>query len=194
MPSEGLAERKAAEARPRSDHRWLVLVVVSIAQLMVVLDATVVNIALPSAQADLGFGNSERQWVVTAYALAFGSLLLLGGRVGDIVGRKRTFLIALVAFAAASALGGAAPSFGVLVTARALQGAAGAMLAPAALGTLVTTFRDPRDRGKAFGVFGTVAVAGGAVGLILGGVLTEYLSWRWCMYVNVLFAAAAFFA
>jgi EmrB/QacA subfamily drug resistance transporter len=168
-----------------------VLVVVSIAQLMVVLDATVVNIALPTAQADLGFDNSQRQWIVTAYALAFGSLLLLGGRVGDIVGRKRTFLIALVAFAGASALGGAAPSFAVLVIARALQGVAGAMLAPAALGTLVTTFKDPRDRGKAFGVFGTVAVGGGAVGLILGGILTEYLSWRWCMYVNVLFAAAA---
>ena len=173
------------------DRRWYVLVVVSIAQLMVVLDATVVNIALPSAQADLGFQDSQRQWIVTAYALAFGSLLLLGGRVGDLVGRKRTFLIALVAFAAASALGGAAPSFTVLVIARALQGVAGAMLAPAALGTLVTTFRDPRDRGKAFGVFGTVAVAGGAVGLILGGVLTQYLSWRWCMYVNVVFAAAA---
>ena len=181
-----------AELTPaKSDHRWLVLVVVSIAQLMVVLDATVVNIALPSAQAALGFDNSQRQWIITAYALAFGSLLLLGGRVGDIVGRKRTFLIALVAFAAASALGGAAPSFAVLVTARALQGAAGAMLAPAALGTLVTTFQNPQDRGKAFGVFGTVAVAGGAVGLILGGVLTQYLSWRWCMYVNVLFAAAA---
>ncbi len=193
MTTEGLAERKAEQARPPSDHRWLVLVVVSIAQLMVVLDATVVNIALPSAQASLGFDNSARQWVVTAYALAFGSLLLLGGRVGDIFGRKRTFMVALVAFAAASALGGAAPSFGVLVAARALQGAAGAMLAPAALGTLVTTFREPRDRGKAFGVFGTVAVAGGAVGLILGGLLTEYLSWRWCMYVNVLFAAAAFF-
>ena len=99
MTSEGLAEAKAAETRPRSDYRWLVLVVVSIAQLMVVLDATVVNIALPSAQADLGFDNSARQWVVTAYALAFGSLLLLGGRVGDIFGRKRTFLVALVAFA-----------------------------------------------------------------------------------------------
>ena len=116
----------------KSDHRWLVLVVVSIAQLMVVLDATIVNIALPSAQAALRFDNSERQWVVTAYALAFGSLLLLGGRVGDIVGRKRTFLIALVAFAAASALGGASPSFAILVVARTLQGAAGAMLAPAA--------------------------------------------------------------
>ena len=173
-------------------HRWFLLVVVSIAQLMVVLDATVVNIALPSAQADLGFGNDQRQWIVTAYALAFGSLLLLGGRVGDLVGRKRIFLIALVAFAAASALGGAAPSFGVLVLARAIQGVAGAMLAPAALGTIVATFTDPRERGKAFGVFGTVAVGGGAVGLILGGVLTEYLDWRWCMYVNVLFAAAAF--
>jgi EmrB/QacA subfamily drug resistance transporter len=186
-----LAARKAAEARG-SDHRWLVLVFVSIAQLMVVLDATVVNIALPSAQADLGFHDSQRQWIVTAYALAFGSLLLLGGRIGDLVGRKRTFQIALVAFAAASALGGAAPSFAVLVIARAVQGVAGAMLAPAALGTLVTTFTDPRDRGKAFGIFGTVAVGGGAVGLILGGILTEYLSWRWCMYVNVVFAAAAF--
>ena len=192
MTDSTLADRKAAEARGHGDHRWLVLVVVSIAQLMVVLDATVVNIALPSAQTDLHFADSQRQWIVTAYALAFGSLLLLGGRIGDLLGRRRTFLIALVAFALASALGGAAPSFGVLVLARALQGIAGALLAPAALGTLVTTFRDPRDRGKAFGVFGTVAVGGGAVGLILGGVLTEYLSWRWCMYVNVVIAAIAF--
>ena len=189
MSTSALTQPKSTETGP--SHRWLVLVVVSIAQLMVVLDATVVNIALPSAQADLGFDNSQRQWVVTAYALAFGSLLLLGGRIGDIAGRKQTFLIALVAFAAASALGGAAPSFAVLVIARTLQGVAAAMLAPAALGTLVTTFHNPRDRGRAFGVFGTVAVAGGAVGLILGGVLTQYLSWRWCMYVNVFFAAAA---
>ncbi len=189
MDSNKLTRPKPTPAQP--DHRWLVLVVVSIAQLMVVLDATIVNIALPSAQVALGFDNSQRQWVVTAYALAFGSLLLLGGRVGDIVGRKRTFLVALVAFAAASALGGAAPSFAILVIARTLQGGAGAFLAPAALGTLVTTFLSPRDRGRAFGVFGTVAVGGGAVGLILGGILTQYLSWRWCMYVNVLFAAAA---
>lgn len=175
----------------RPDHRWLILIVVSVAQLMVVLDATVVNIALPSAQADLGFANSGRQWVVTAYALAFGSLLLLGGRVGDLVGRKRVFIGGLAAFAVASAAGGAANSFGVLVAARACQGVAGAMLAPAALSTLVATFHNPRDRGKAFGVFGTVAVAGGAVGLILGGVLTEYLSWRYAMYVNVVFAVAA---
>ncbi len=188
--TSGISGQEKAEPRA-ADRRWLILVVVSIAQLMVVLDATVVNIALPSAQADLGFGNDQRQWIVTAYALAFGSLLLLGGRIGDMFGRKRVFLVGLAAFAIASAIGGAAPSFGVLVTARALQGVAGAMLAPAALSTLVTTFRDPRDRGKAFGVFGTVAVAGGAVGLILGGVLTQYLSWRWAMYVNVFFAAAA---
>lgn len=192
MSITGLAEKKAAEARGGNGHRWLVLVVVAVAQLMVVLDATVVNIALPSAQADLGFDNDQRQWIVTAYALAFGSLLLLGGRIADLVGRRRIFLISLIAFAGASALGGAAPSFEILVLARALQGVAGALLAPAALSTLVTTFTDPKERGKAFGVFGTVAVGGGAVGLILGGVLTEYLSWRWCMYVNVIFAAAAF--
>src|SRR6202000_1480319 len=190
MSLTGLAERKAAAGRG-SDHRLLILVVVSIAQLMVVLDATIVNIALPSAQRDLGFADGQRQWIVTAYALAFGSLLLLGGRVGDLFGRKWTFIGGLAAFALASAVGGAAPSFGVLVAARALQGLAAAMLAPAALSTLVTTFRDPRDRGRAFGVFGSVAVGGAAVGLILGGVLTEYLSWRWTMYVNVVFAIAA---
>jgi EmrB/QacA subfamily drug resistance transporter len=174
-----------------SDHRWLILVIVSIAQLMVVLDATIVNIALPSAQHALGFPNSDRQWVVTAYALAFGSLLLLGGRIGDMFSRKRVFIVGMVGFAASSALGGAAVSFGMLVTARTLQGAFGAILAPAALGTLVSTFRDPRERGKAFGVFGSVAGGGGAVGLILGGVLTEYLNWRWTLYVNLVFAAIA---
>jgi EmrB/QacA subfamily drug resistance transporter len=164
---------------------------VAIAQLMVVLDATIVNIALPSAQADLGFADDQRQWIVTAYALAFGSLLLLGGRLGDLFGRKWTFIGGLIGFALASALGGAADSFTVLVLARALQGVFGAILAPAALSTLVTTFTDPKDRGRAFGIFGTVAVSGGAVGLILGGVLTEYASWRWCLYVNVFFAAVA---
>jgi EmrB/QacA subfamily drug resistance transporter len=173
------------------DHRWLVLVIVAIAQLMVVLDSTVVNIALPSAQRALGFPNSDRQWVVTAYALAFGSLLLLGGRLGDIFSRKRIFIIGLAGFALSSALGGAATSFGMLVAARALQGAFGAILAPSALGTLVSTFRDPRERGRAFGVFGSVAVGGGAVGLILGGLLTQYFSWRWCLYVNLFFAAIA---
>ncbi len=174
-----------------ADHRWLILVIVSIAQLLVTLDATIVNIALPSAQADLGFADSQRQWIVTAYALAFGSLLLLGGRIGDMFGRKRVFIVGLAAFALASAAGGAADSFAVLVTARTLQGVAAALLAPAALSTLVTTFRTPRDRSRAFGVFASVAVSGGAVGLLLGGALTQYLSWRWAMYVNVVFAFAA---
>jgi EmrB/QacA subfamily drug resistance transporter len=174
-----------------NDHRWLILVIVAIAQLMVILDSTVVNIALPSAQRALDFPNSDRQWVVTAYALAFGSLLLLGGRLGDMFSRKRVFITGLIGFALSSALGGAAVSFGMLVAARTLQGAFGAILAPAALGTLVSTFRDPRERGRAFGVFGSVAGGGGAVGLILGGVLTEYASWRWTLYVNLFFAAVA---
>jgi EmrB/QacA subfamily drug resistance transporter len=185
--SSATLDRRTAPA----DRRWLVLVVAAVAQLMLVLDATIVNIALPSAQQALGFSNSDRQWVVTAYALSFGSLLLVGGRLGDMFSRKWVFITGLVGFAIASAIGGAAGSFVVLVTARALQGAFGAVLAPAALGTLVSTFTDPRERGRAFGVFGSVASGGGAVGLILGGVLTEYLSWRWCLYVNLAFAAIA---
>jgi EmrB/QacA subfamily drug resistance transporter len=174
-----------------ADRRWLILVVVAIAQLMVVLDSTIVNIALPSAQRALGFPNSDRQWVVTAYALAFGSLLLVGGRLGDMFSRERVFITGLVGFAVASAIGGASVSFTMLVAARALQGAFGAILAPSALGTLVSTFREPRERGRAFGVFGSVAAGGGAVGLILGGLLTQYVSWRWTLYVNLVFAAIA---
>src|SRR5712672_114213 len=174
-----------------ADRRWLVLAVVSVAQLMVVLDSTIVNIALPSAQQALGFPNGDRQWVVTAYALAFGSLLLVGGRLGDMYSRKWVFITGLAGFAVSSAIGGAAVSFEMLVAARALQGAFGAILAPSALGTLVSTFQDPRERGRAFGVFGSVAAGGGAVGLILGGVLTEYLSWRWTLYVNLVFAVIA---
>jgi EmrB/QacA subfamily drug resistance transporter len=179
---------EAAVADPR---RWLILAVVALAQLMVVLDATIVNIALPSAQHALHFSNIQRQWVVTAYALAFGSLLLLGGRLTDLIGRKVTFITGLAGFAGASAVGGAAGSFGMLVVARACQGAFGALLAPAALSLLTTTFQGSRDRGKAFGVFGAIAGAGGAVGLLLGGLLTQYLSWRWCLYVNLVFAAIA---
>ncbi|MET9498894.1 MFS transporter [Streptomyces sp. NPDC006552] len=175
----------------KHEHRWLILAVIGIAQLMVVLDATIVNIALPSAQQDLGFSDGNRQWIVTAYALAFGSLLLLGGRIADLVGRKAVFIAGLVGFAAASALGGAATSFGMLVFARALQGVFGALLAPAALSLLTTTFTDPRERAKAFGIYGAIAGAGGAVGLLLGGVLTEYLDWRWCLYVNLIFAVVA---
>jgi EmrB/QacA subfamily drug resistance transporter len=176
---------------PHHERRWLILFVIAIAQLMVVLDATVVNIALPSAQKALDFSNDQRQWIVTAYALAFGSLLLLGGRLGDRYGRKRTFIIGLGGFAGASALGGFAGSFEVLVAARALQGLFGALLAPAALSLLTTTFTDPEERGKAFGIFGAVAVGGAAVGLILGGLLTEYLNWRWCLFVNLLIAVPA---
>src|SRR5690348_4995346 len=172
-------------------RRWLILGTVALAQLMVVLDVTIVSIALPSAQRALGFTTVDRQWVVTAYALAFGSLLLLGGRLGDLIGRKITFLIGALGFAAASAVGGAAGSFGMLVAARACQGAFGALLAPAALSILSTTFSDPRERGKAFGVYGAIVGAGGAIGLVLGGILTEYLSWRWCLYVNLVFAGLA---
>jgi len=173
------------------DRRWQLLGVIGIAQLMVVLDVTIVNIALPSAQQDLGFSADDRQWVITAYALAFGSLLLLGGRIGDLFGRKRVFITGLLGFAAASAVGGAAPSFEVLVAARACQGAFGALLAPAALSLLTTTFTDPDERGKAFAIYAAIAGMGGAIGLLLGGALTEVLDWRWCLYVSVLFAVPA---
>src|SRR5271166_5014843 len=173
-------------------RRWLILGVIGIAQLMVVLDVTVMNIALPSAQRALGFTTVDRQWVVTAYTLSFGSLLLLGGRLGDLFGRKVTFLTGLIGFAGVSAIGGASVNFAMLVTARACQGAFAAILVPSALSLLTTTFSDPKDRGRAFGVYGAIAAAGSAVGLLLGGALTEYLSWRWTLYINLVFAGAAF--
>ncbi|MEV6213978.1 MFS transporter [Nocardia sp. NPDC051833] len=183
----------AADTGRRGSHalRWWVLAVLGIAQLMVVLDATIVNIALPAAQADLGFGDGDRQWVITGYALAFGSLLLLGGRLSDLFGRRNTFIIGLIGFAVASAIGGAATSFEMLVAARVGQGVFGALLAPAALSLLTVTFTEPGERAKAFGIFGAVAGAGGAIGLLLGGALTEWASWRWAMYVNLIFAAVA---
>ncbi|MFG2357925.1 DHA2 family efflux MFS transporter permease subunit [Streptomyces sp. NPDC048521] len=173
-------------------QRWLILAFIGVAQLMVVLDSTIVNIALPTAQADLHFSDSDRQWVVTAYALAFGSLLLLGGRLADLFGRKNAFLVGLVGFALASALGGSAQSFEVLVIARVVQGVFSALLAPAALSLLIVTFTDPAERGKAIGIFGAVAGSGASVGLLLGGFLTGHFSWRWTLYINVLFAAVAF--
>jgi EmrB/QacA subfamily drug resistance transporter len=181
----------AARPDQQGRGRWLALVVLALAQLMVVLDATIVNIALPTAQRALRISDDDRQWVVTGYALAFGSLLLLGGRLSDYFGRKRMFVIGLIGFALASALGGAAQGFETLLVARVLQGMFGAVLAPAALSLLSTTFTDPGERSKAFGVYGAISGAGGAAGLLLGGALTEYLSWRWCLYVNLLIAGTA---
>ncbi|MYU04524.1 DHA2 family efflux MFS transporter permease subunit [Streptomyces sp. SID8366] len=172
-------------------NRWKALVFIALAQLMVVLDSTIVNIALPSAQKDLGISDGNRQWVVTAYALAFGGLLLFGGRIADKWGRRRAFLTGLIGFALASALGGLAVSGPMMFGARALQGVFGALLAPAALSLLAVMFTDARERAKAFGIYGAIAGGGGAVGLILGGFLTEYLDWRWTFFVNVPFAIVA---
>ncbi|MFJ9010271.1 MFS transporter [Streptomyces canus] len=177
----------------RGSHavRWWVLVVIGVAQLMVMLDATVVNIALPEAQQDLGFSDGSRQWVITGYALAFGSLLLLGGRLGDLLGRRTLFVIGLAGFGAASVVGGSAGSFEIFVAARVAQGLFAAVLAPAALSLLSVTFTEPSERAKAFGIFSALGGAGGAIGLLLGGMLTEWASWRWVMYVNVAFAVPA---
>src|ERR1700754_3433856 len=170
------------------ERRWLILALIATAQLMIVLDLTIVNIALPSAQEDLGFSNDARQWIITAYALAFGSLLLLGGKLGDLFGRKWAFIGGLLGFSVASAVGGAAGSFGLLVAARGTQGVFAAVLAPSALALLSTTFTEPSERARAFGVFGAIAAGGSAVGLLLGGILTEWLSWRWCLFINLLLA------
>jgi EmrB/QacA subfamily drug resistance transporter len=196
ISTTGVTERRApalqttdvSEPTPR---RWTSLAFVALAQLMVALDATIVSIALPSAQATLHAADADRQWVITAYTLSFGGLLLLGGRFADFFGRKRTFLVGLVGFALASALGGSAPNFAILVGARALQGAFGALLAPAALSLLAITFTEPKERAKAFAVYGAIAGSGAAAGMLLGGVLTQYLSWRWCLFVNIPIAVIA---
>jgi EmrB/QacA subfamily drug resistance transporter len=171
--------------RTAPDTRWMALTVIAVAQLMVALDATIVNIALPSAQADLGFADGARQWVVTAYTCALAGLLLLGGRLADRIGRRRAFLGGLAGFALASALAGVAPDFGWLIAGRAAQGAFAALLTPTALSLIAVTFTTPRDRARAFGVYGAVASSGAAVGLLLGGALTELAGWRWCLFVNV---------
>jgi EmrB/QacA subfamily drug resistance transporter len=175
----------ASAPAPPHPRRWLALAVIAVAQLMVVLDATIVNIALPQAQEHLGISDANRQWVVTAYTLTFGGLLLLGGRIADYWGRKRTFAVGMVGFAAASAIGGLAQNGETLFAARALQGAFGALLAPASLALLTVLFTDARERAKAFGVYGAIAAGGASIGLLLGGVLTEYLDWRWCLLVNI---------
>jgi EmrB/QacA subfamily drug resistance transporter len=184
----GSAGARQGVGAPAEPNRWAVLTLLGIAQLMVVLDATIVNIALPSAQKALHFSTDSRQWVVTAYALAFGSLLLLGGKLGDLFGRKWTFIAGLLGFSLASVAGGLSQSFGMLVAARALQGVFGALLAPSALSLLTVTFAESPDRAKAFGIFGAIAGGGASVGLLLGGALTQALSWRWCLYVNLAIA------
>jgi EmrB/QacA subfamily drug resistance transporter len=187
-PTTTAREAGSRETGP-DPRRWLALAVIAVAQLMIVLDVSVVNIALPDAGADLGISAANIQWVVTAYTLTFGGLLLLGGRIADFIGRKRAFLVGLGGFALASALGGIAANQELLFAARALQGAFAALLAPAALSLLAVTFTDPRERARAFGVFGAISGGGAAIGLILGGVLTEYASWRWTLGINVPIAA-----
>lgn len=185
MTSPQIDLQKSGSVEALDPKRWIALLVIGVAQLMVILDATIVNIALPDAATALGISDANRQWMVTAYALPFGALLLLGGRIGDYLGRKKVLMFALGGFAVASALGGIAQNQEMLFGARALQGVFGAMLAPATLAMLTVTFRDPKERAKAFAVFGAISGGGAAVGLLLGGLLTEYTSWRWCLLVNI---------
>jgi len=172
---------------------WWILVIIASAQLIVVLDTTIMIIALPSAQHSLGFSDTARQWVVTAYTLGFGGLLLLGGRIADMIGPKKTLMIGVAGFAVASAIGGASQTTGMLIAARGLQGCFGALLTPSVLFLLTITFTDPRERGRAFGIYASIAIGGAAFGLILGGILTQFLSWRWCLYVNLPIAALVLF-
>jgi len=190
--SEEVSGGAGSAPAPVSDpNRFKALFIIAIAQLMIVLDASIVNLAIPSAQKDLGIAPQDIQWIVTAYTLAFGGFLLLGGRIADFTGRKRTFIIGLIGFAVASLLGALATGSAALFGARALQGVFAAVLAPSALALITVTFHDPKERAKAFGVFGAISGGGGAIGLLLGGVLTEYFSWRWCLAVNTPIAIVA---
>lgn len=184
-------ERPTTQAVPAPGNRWPALVVIALAQLLTGLDATIVAIALPTAQEELGFTDPDRQWIITAYTLAFAGLLLLGGRLADRIGRRRALVVGLSGFAAASTLAGAAPTFAMLVAGRALQGAFAGVLAPTALSLVVVLFTEQRERNRAFALYGAVASSGGIIGLMLGGTLTEYVAWRWCLYVNVAFALLA---
>src|SRR5213593_2786471 len=181
---------ESSNAEGRTDmttdrSRWIALYVLCAGMLMIVLDVTVVNVALPSIQTDLGFKQSSLAWVVNAYLIAFGGLLLLAGRLGDLVGRRTVFLVGLGVFTAASLLCGLAQSQGMLVGARFLQGVGGAMTSAVVLGMIVTMFPEPRDQAKAIGVYAFVASAGGSIGLLAGGVLTESINWHWIFFVNL---------
>ncbi|MFG2917536.1 MFS transporter [Kitasatospora sp. NPDC048298] len=182
--SRALAEASPATAR-RGQHPGVALTVIAATQLMVVLDITIVNIALPHIQQALRFNTTDLSWVINAYTLTFGGLLLLGGRAGDILGRRRVFIVGVLVFALASLLGGVAQSAGWLLAARAFQGMGGAIASPTALALIATNFREGQERNRAFGVYSAVAGAGGAIGLLLGGMLTSWLSWRWVLFVNV---------
>ena len=178
--------------RRTATNPWIVLVLVCLAQFMVVLDATIVNVALPSIQTDLDLSDSSLQWIINAYTLVFGGFLLLGGRLGDLLGRKRLFLIGLVIFTGASLLDGLATGETMLIGARALQGLGAALIAPAALSIITTTFEEGAERARALGVWAAIAIGGSAVGLILGGVITQYFSWPWIFFVNVPVGIVAF--
>ena len=177
--------------RSHATNPWVVLVLICLAQFMVVLDATIVNVALPSIQNDLHLSEGNLQWIVNAYTLVFGGFLLLGGRLGDLLGRKRLFLIGLVVFTGASLLDGLAGSEGTLIAARALQGLGAALISPAALSIIATTFKEGAERARALAVWAAIAIGGSAVGLVLGGLLTQYFSWPWIFYVNVPVGIAA---
>src|SRR5580692_5982564 len=169
----------------RSVPSWLVLSLVLVGQFMVVLDASIVNVALPSIQRDLHFSTTQLQWVVNAYALTFGGFLLLGGRAADLFGRRKIFILGLAMFSAASLICALAPNQGLLIAARALQGLGAAVLAPSTLAILTTTFREPAERARALGIWSAMAAVGGASGALFGGILTDLLSWRWIFYINV---------
>src|SRR5579863_2160549 len=193
MATQTMTSKDLQRSDGPDPRRWWSLAVIAIAQLMIVLDASVVIVALPSAQRALHISIANRQWVMSAYTLAFGSLLLLGGRIADYFGRRRMFIFGLLGFGAASALAGLAQNSAMLFGARALQGAFAAVMAPAALSLLTVTFTEPRERARAFGVYGAVAGSGAAIGLVLGGTLTQLASWRWTLLINVPIAIAAAF-
>src|SRR5215210_5388236 len=170
---------------PSSTNKWVALALLAAAQFVVVLDASIVNVALPSIGTDLQFSQENLSWVVNGYVLVFGGFLLLGGRLADLLGRRRMFMVGLIVFALASLAGGLATSPGMLIAARAVQGLGGALLSPAALSLLTVLFAEGSERNKALGVWGAVAGSGGAVGVLLGGVLTEYAGWEWVLFVNL---------